>query len=297
MVTGAEKIHLQELIKRQDTDLLAYQEGYQQPLDIYGLVLDQQSEQPIVGAFVRLAPIDQPGIGSKNSAPTTLQTDMQGRFSYTGHRGLALGFSVYKAGYYNLPGQSSGTFVHDAPDAHVHNIAFAPDPANPTRLYLRQQGTPATKLVERRLSQLLPHDGSPREIKLASGREVRVGVGDLRVECTGTGEGVRGGIPFDWHCRISVPGGGLQERTNEFAFQAPEGGYQPNVEVNMPASLGINHWEGGYAREYFFRLGNGCYARGTIDVHPDGKHLFYLDCYYNPTPGDRNLEYNPEAAP
>lgn len=277
--------------------LRRYQAKYQQSLNLYGVVLEAQSQIPVAAATVVLSPIDQPGIGSQDSAPTTVQSDAQGRFSFTGHRGAYLYVQVSKPGYYALKEGSRVTFTHDVPSPGMGQQPFASDPAAPARLYLRQQGTPAANLIYHELSQRVPLDGSPSEIRLSSGHPAEIGTGDLRVECWGSGTGVPGGTPFDWRCRISVPGGGLQVRTDGFLFQAPEGGYQPGEEINMPASLGKRQWQSTARRDYFLHLANGCYARAQIEVHPDGHHLFYLTCYYNPTPADRNLEAVADTKP
>lgn len=270
--------------------LRRYLASFQQSLDLYGVVLEEQSQRPVVGARVRLGPIDHPGIGSQDSSPTVVYTDALGRFSFLGHRGLDLTVQVSKAGYYTLAHGSSAMFTHDPPSGHTDEQSFASDPAAPARLYLRQQGTPAAKLIHHELNRSVPRDGSAYQVNLAYGTQV-VGVpGDLQIECWGNDDGIRGGTPFDWWCRVSVPGGGLQVRSDEFAFQAPEGGYQPGEEINMPAALGKQRWQDTFSRDYFVRLADGRYARMNFKIFPGGGHFFDATVYLNPTPGDRNLE-------
>ena len=131
--TTQEKAAILAAFERAEASQREYSESYRQSLNVYGVVLEEQTQRPIAGATVELSPLDQPGFDAKQSTPTTVQTDAQGRFSFTGHRGESLSFDVHKKGYYELPGQSNGRFVHTLPDPQVHNQSFAPDPAQPAR--------------------------------------------------------------------------------------------------------------------------------------------------------------------
>jgi hypothetical protein len=111
------------------------------------------------------------------------------------------------------------------------------------------------------------------------------------VQCWTDDQGKRPGQKFNWRCKLTVPGGGLQVLTGEFPFLAPESGYQPSVEIDMPASLDVG-WRNKAATSYFLRLGNGDYARIEFEMIPYGEHFAMVKCYLNST-GSRNLEGEP----
>ena len=97
---------------------------------------------------------------------------------------------------------------------------------------------------------------------------------------------------FDWKCRMTVPGGGALQRGGEFDFQAPEGGYERSIEVDMPRTLG-EKWQRIKTLDYFLKLKDGSFARATLTMYAGHNNFLVLDSYVNPKPGDRNLEYDP----
>jgi len=78
---------------------------------------------------------------------------------------------------------------------------------------------------------------------------------------------------------------------NQFDFTAPIDGYQSSDEIDMSAS--DSHWSSNQSREYYLKLADGEYARMRFVVATAGYNGFALTSYLNPTPGHRNLEYNP----
>jgi hypothetical protein len=87
---------------------------------------------------------------------------------------------------------------------------------------------------------------------------------------------------------MTVPGGGLQELTDEFPFHAPDSGYQPFVEIDMPTTLG-EAWKDKVSHSYFLKLGTGAYGRIEFEMIPYGENFVLLKSYLNPT-GSRELE-------
>ncbi len=85
------------------------------------------------------------------------------------------------------------------------------------------------------------------------------------------------------------------ERKGQFDFEAPENGYQPTAEINAPASLG-NDWSSQITKQYFVKLGSGNFARMQFTMTAGGDRFFSIQSYFNPNPGSRNLEADPNAA-
>jgi hypothetical protein len=96
---------------------------------------------------------------------------------------------------------------------------------------------------------------------------------------------------YTWTGRISVPGGGLVERDGQFDFMAPEEGYREADELGMDSKA--ERWTSQVEKEYFLRLADGRYARIHIVLSAGGNHFFNLAFHLNPTPGHRNLAYDP----
>jgi hypothetical protein len=100
--------------------------------------------------------------------------------------------------------------------------------------------------------------------------------------------------PFDWRCEISVPSSGLVRRSGEFNFEAPTDGYQSEEAIDMPASA--PNWSDSFSQECFVQLSSGQHARIEFRLAAGGYNFFNITSYLNPTPGDRNLEYDPAKA-
>jgi hypothetical protein len=113
------------------------------------------------------------------------------------------------------------------------------------------------------------------------------------LECWTQNEGLDTNLaqPYDWRFRLTVPGGGVVERTGEFAFEAPKEGYREVVEFAMPKD--VERWKQDFRNEYFVKLRNGRYARMKFRITSGGAHFATVSSYLNPTPGSRNLEYDP----
>src|SRR5205085_81086 len=86
---------------------------------------------------------------------------------------------------------------------------------------------------------------------------------------------------FNWQASILVPGGGLVEYNDEFPFEAPEDGYQPSAEFDMPTNA-LN-WRPLVQKSYFIEFGSPPrYGRIQIQLngasqkastHRDGKRF------------------------
>jgi hypothetical protein len=136
--------------------------------------------------------------------------------------------------------------------------------------------------------------GIPASMDLRTGKTFGLVNPDIQVQAWTQNQGIVPGTykHYDWRCVITVPGGGLQARMgDEFDFEAPTDGYQPSDEIDMSSTAAP--WTDQVSREYFLKLANGEYARISFTMSAGGDHFFSITSYLNPTPGHRNLEYNP----
>lgn len=269
---------------------------YARPLSFYGKVVDERGK-PVEGASVRYSINNNPD-PTKSGTRGELRSDPNGDFAIS-DRGLGIYIEVSKEGYHRMPNgenapASQGTFANH----EKRSDTTAPMPtANDRALFvLRKAGEAAPLVHVRKTSIRVPKDGTPTEIDLSTGKVVAAGAGNLRVEVWTLDQGINPnrGLPYDWECRVSVLDGGLMERTEQFAFEAPKNGYRTSFEAGMAKDAA--RWRDGTERDFFVRLADGRFARVSLGVITGGDHFIVFESWVNPKPGDRNLEFNPKQA-
>lgn len=183
-----------------------------------------------------------------DSSKYTGTSDSSGLFTISGVKGAGLYVEVSKEGYYRVPDQSYASFGYGVPNGRQ-----PPSKENPAMFVLRKKGVAdaLTHITSRQINVV--STGEPLNIDLSTGQ---AGRGNLQLESWIGDSGQR---RFDWRYRLSVPDGGLVERKEEFVFEAPIDGYQPAVEVNMPANAA--RWSSEMNKSYFAKLPHGKYAR------------------------------------
>jgi hypothetical protein len=258
----------------------------QTPITFCGKVVDEKGS-PIAGAKATLYPADNDntsGPGSKYERTS----DGNGLFSITGIHGLGLAVDVSKEGYYQLH-QSRGNFGYATGTGEMPPHR---DSNNPAIFVLRKMGeTEALIVAKKEVS--LARDGTPGHMDFQTGNTGQGTGGDIQVAVWSTDTpGTR--QRYDWRCEITVPGGGLIRRSEGFNFEAPADGYQSEETIDMPAST--PNWSDLFNQEYFVQLPSGQYARIEFRLAAGGYNFFNITSYLNPTPGDRNLEYDPAKA-
>ncbi len=254
---------------------------WQRPIEFYGRVVDENTN-PVAGASITFGWSELPTQEAARKATT--MSDANGLFSLHGERGPALDVWVGKEGYYASHGGQWG---------FSYLNGFLSDPMNPVVFVLRKKGTGESLITSSFPSGMgqiaqLHHDGTPVELDLFNGTQVPAGSGQLKLEFWRAITNQNANI-FDWKCRLAVPGGGLVETPEEFAFQAPEGGYQSPVVIDMPATN--ENWRGEIRSKYYLQLPDGKYGRIDFYFLPYNG-VFTVQSAINPT-GSRNLEPPP----
>lgn len=249
------------------------------PIDFYGKVVDENSNV-VAGANVAFGwNTEARGRGHKT---TNTQSDADGLFSLHGVRGDILDVAVSKKGYYASRPEAD-TFPY------FGGNHFNPDPLNPVVFHLRKKGEGAP-LIQcdfpgfAHIAQLR-HDGTPVELDLGKGAQVSSGNGQLKLEFWRDLTNRNANV-YDWKLQISAPGGGLAQTSEEFAFQAPESGYEPSIMIDMPSTK--QGWRNGLHAKYYLRLPDGSYGRMDIDFQAYNG-VFKIHSAINPT-GSPNLE-------
>jgi hypothetical protein len=272
--------------------IMAFANALMKPFSFWGKVVDQQGS-PVPNASVGWGANNNP---DPNKSGTRGQTtsDAGGMFSINSH-GIGVYVEVSKEGYYRVPtplgaGElgSYGGFKSAGPMGNTDRPMGTKDA--PTIFVLRKMGE-AEVLLKREGSGNISKNGTPTAINLESGRVSPDG--DVKIECWVQDQGVDTTVynPYDWRCTISVPGGGLIERTDAFEFMAPADGYRQADEIQM--SKAMPKWKAQVSKEYFVKLPNGNYGRLQIRVVTGPNNFVRFESYLNPTPGSQNLEYDP----
>jgi len=256
---------------------------YQSPISFWGKVVDQ-NQQPVDGVHIHYEAVDRPWeSGDKYDG----SSDETGLFLISGVHGIGLYVRVSKEGYYQLGDKSMRGFHTGSSDM--------PTKDNPAIFELRKMGE-TEPLIVKGVGKKIARDGTPVQINLTTGQTYNVQNGDMQVQAwtNDASVPVNSGLHYDWRCKITIPGGGLQPRAGDFNFEAPSAGYQPSDEIDMPAN--DIQWRDNAKRSYFLQLKNGEYARIDFQMIAGGDHFFEITSYLNPIPGHRDLEYDPKQA-
>ncbi len=82
----------------------------------------------------------------------------------------------------------------------------------------------------------LHHDGTPIELDLFKGTQVPAGGGQLQTWNLDGHFQQKCERLFDWKVQLHSGGSGYRHTDDEFAFEAPQSGYQPALLIDMPAT-------------------------------------------------------------
>jgi len=255
----------------------------QTPIEFYGKVVDENTN-PVAGASIQFGWMETPAKDGERKA--TAKSDSDGLFSLQGERGPTLEVLVSKAGYYNSKKDRTGfTYGDSAPEKH------SPSMLNPVIFHLRKKGKGESLITTdfpgfARIAQL-HHDGTPVELDLLKGEKVPAGNGQLTLEFWRDISNMNI-QPFNWKFQLSALGGGLIEANEEFAFEAPEKGYQPSIVIDMPATN--QDWQGEIRSKYYIQLPDGKYGRIDFYLLPRNG-VFEVQSVINSS-GAHNLEPN-----
>lgn len=262
----------------------AIDEANGRSLDFYGKVIDQNG-QPVVDAKVKGYVMTGLGFDGTKETLHLTQTDAEGDFEFLGLHGIRLGVGPEKEGYQFIQ-RGNGNWSLDQKT----------DPGNRTIFHMwKFQG--AEPIVAYSISTAIPCNGTPTSYDLLTGKKVSSG-GDFVITLTRNPVNIVRGQPFDWSVTLQIPGGGLTDMNDLYPNEAPADGYQPSVTINMPANM--QNWSPVLNRSFYFEGGSGqTYGRMTINIHANFQPpptYFGADVYLNPSPGDRNLEFDPTQA-
>ena len=279
---SAQEVHDAE-VKREQSIIDAL---IQTPITFYGKVVDEKGD-PVPDAKIVMLPADNP-YGTDPQYERASGTN--GLFSISDIHGVALTVIVSKEGYYS-GSESQATFGYG--DRSGDEKPPHADQNDPAVFVLRKMSKSESLIVQHRNIKV-DRAGTPASMDLRTGETSGAHSADIQVEAWTHDQAIAPGTykHYDWKCLITVPGGGLQVRAgDQFNFEAPADDYQTSDEIAVSSTAAP--WTSQVTREYFLKLANGEYARMNFTMHASGNHFFTVTSYLNPTPGHRNLEYDP----
>jgi len=264
--------------------LAGFKASFATPINLYGKVLDQHGD-PVTSADIQYSVL---GLTGKQKKQITSKPD--GSFEITGHHGGTLGVEVSKSGYRKMPGADdkvgSGKLFY-------FGLGHPPvsSPEAPVVFTLQKPGVIEPLIHAEERNYRLPRDGSPTEIDLHQGgnnsHRVVLRCWNKELEPRSQTE-----PQYDWRLEIAVPDGGITERKDNMAFEAPSVGYEPKASIEMPVNA-KPHWSASAERSYFIRFEDNTFARVALRMRARGDHFIVWESHLNPKPGSRNLEADP----
>ena len=195
-----------------------------------------ENNQPVQGATVDFSWTDLSPDGTSEYHTTS---DAAGLFSMVNQTGKRLSATASKLGYYSAADARLASFEY----ANPADGLFTPDPNNPVVFHLRKKGVGADLVtsqygVKNYFGVVAPLDGVPVRVDLLERKSGGQG-GQLVLSQTKP--------TYDkwtqataWSFRMEIPDGGFVGQNDEFAFEAPESGYQPVLQFDF--QQGQTNW-------------------------------------------------------
>ena len=277
----------EEVLRQSNAEGATQEEGksflaaFHTPINFWGKVVDENG-RPVPNAKVQLGTADRPW---ETGSRIEQVTDSSGLFSLVGAQGLSISVVVSKDGYHQTS-RSRGQISYAQPSGNREPL---PTPDNPMVFKLQTMGEAVPLVHIRERTIRIPNNGSPVHVNLSTGQKIEPNQGGLRIECWVNDRSKDTQGRYTWRCRLSVAGGGLIERTDKYAFEAPAEGYRPSLELGPSP----DKWSTRAEQQYFVRLPDDRYARIEFRIRTGGENYFVIVSYLNPNPGNRNLEFDP----
>ena len=260
--------------KRQSAVEHSYDE-WRTPIEFYGMVMDD-SNNVIVGAQVDFLCND---LSPSGTSSYHTQSDINGGFSIKGITGKLLDVKVNKDGYYSYSPQGEDFYYAG------QNQNFTPNVGSPVIFRMHKKGEGAD-LIRYDKSFKLSRNGTPILVDLATGNLTMSGENTLKVEGWTLDNEKK--PKYDWSCRVSVPGGGLQTNDDQFPFLAPEIDYVTEDSIDMPVTNNPT-WSYIVHRNYYVHTAGGNFGRMVFTMVAGGDNFCEVNLFFNPA-GSRSLE-------
>ena len=250
---------------------------WKMPIEFYGKVVDQFGE-PVSDARVNF--VWTTVIGPVPDPKRTVMSGSDGRFKIKGIQGKGISVDILKDGY-TYTRNSHGSFEYAA---FYQDNFHVPDPNNPVIFRLQKLMGAEPMYVFQPYGNIAP-DGSPLLLDIPSGKiaangdiSFSVQFGDKQVE-----------DKIDYTLTIRAQNGaGFVVSQEEFAFNAPESGYQKEMTIRQNITdTNYNRFQNFH---FYAKTRNDKYSMVAVEIsvpRNPGAIKFDSTIYYNPS-GSRN---------
>ncbi len=278
---------------------LAFAAAHLTPILFYGKVIDQYGN-PVADAEVVYAGNNVPWGGS---ARQQMKTDAKGEFRINS-TGISLSVDVSKENYRSLLRRSDIPPAEAAGDPSSSDsfkyaklfgpIVHRPDKSRPVIFTLYKSGVLEPLIVDKGKDWIMAKDGTPIRVQLQPENPKTV----IELQCWTYDQTLNPERHYDWNFKMTIPAGGMVERTNEITFTAPESGYnQQPFEYSMAKELPGNQWKDVVSKSFFVRFEDDTYAILDVKMISGGGNFAVVGFVLNPRAGSRNLETPPPEKP
>jgi hypothetical protein len=253
----------------------------QTPIEFYGIVLDQNGN-PVPAAKVTVSVFNN----MTKASPLNTISDASGKFMIQS-KGMGLRIEITKSGYYYVDagGELKASTQGFDFGADLGRGVNKSDSSSPIIFHLRKAGN-AIPLDRLSANPKVPRDGSPITIGLSKTSKVT-----LQISCRTMEDSTQPpNAPYDWHCKITSEGGGIQEASDEHSFLAPSDGYTQLALIDMPKTLDPKQWSSRASKSYWLRFADNTFGKVSFMMIARGDHFAVINGFRNPSPNDRNLE-------
>jgi hypothetical protein len=262
---------------------------WKMPLNFYGKVMDQNN-QPVSGASVRFQWTD---LSMKGTSEKFTESDGQGLFSLTNEKGKRLIVYVSKEGYHAVDG-GRASFEYAA---FFEPIYHEPDPNNPVFFTLIKK-LDAEPLIVGNIYNKLSYSRGEYYYDLQRGKISTQPPTNSGLKIILERGFSAQGQPFDWTWTVQGVNASVQIATDEFPQVAPSNGYATQWQKSHSASED-KFQQNGHVRLYV-RTSDNRHAVADLKLaQPNSREVgpdLGIKSFLNPTPGSRNLEFDPAKA-
>lgn len=243
---------------------------YKTPISFWGRVVDERGT-PVAGAEAEIVITD---LSTEGTTKVRVFSDVDGLFFLSDRAGKKLSVRVSKNGYRAPQTRNRFSFEYGDLTSPDH---FRPDPRRPV-VFTLVESAPVASLITRE-ERVAFAPGAPITISGgASGQKVQLRLELMHNEKENAGE---------WAIRVSAPAGGVRLTTEEFPFEAPEGGFNAELVLDRSTPKPAT-WPDVYQGGQLYVKSGQLYGIITIKMIPGAKHLTYT-LHVNAT-GSRRLE-------
>lgn len=286
-------------LSSESTGAIAFTAAHLTPILFYGKVVDQNGN-PIPDAEVEYSGNNIPWGGA---ARQQMKTDAKGEFRITS-TGISLSVNVSKENYRSLlrrsdipPEQTAG----DPSSSDSFNYAklfgptvHRPDKARPVIFTLHKPGVLEPLIIDTGKDLIMARDGTPIRFQLQPENSKTV----IELQSWTDDKSLNTERHYDWRFKMTIPYGGMIERSDGITSTAPVTGYDQKIfEYAMVKELSGNEWKDVVEKSFFVRFEDDTYAILDVKMISGGGNFAVVGFRLNPKSGSRNLETAPPKKP